>query len=74
MLTTPHRNWVSRKNTIMAARNIPIPNDKANKQPTPTGSSNKDGRIGVLVMRSTINSGTNDKTKLIVEDITLVNG
>ena len=74
MLTTPHKNCVSRKNTIEVDRSSPIPKLNRSRQIRPNGSSSKAGLGGAPVSSMTANSGISEKSRLMLEESTLESG
>ena len=74
MLTTPHKNCVSRKNTMAVDRSNPMPRLKRNRQINPKGSSNNAGLSGAPVISITARSGIKEKSRLMLEESTLESG
>lgn len=68
---TLHKNCVSRKNTILEAKSIPMPMQKIIVHTIANGSNKTAGVIVVPVRKITIKSGMSEREKLMKDDITL---
>ena len=74
ILNTPHKNWVSRKNTIDVDSNSPTPKLKITRQVKKNSARTADLWNSIPVTKHTINKGIRDITKLIRDDKTRVKG
>ena len=72
MVKTPHRNCISRKNTIAVESINETPITKVKKQMTPNGISKYANVIFWPVMTATKNSGINDNKRLMEVDLSLI--
>lgn len=74
MLSTPHKNCVSRKNTMEVDSSIPSPRQKITRQARKKTARTADLWNSTPVMTHTISSGISEITRFTTEDMTRVNG